>query len=59
MVYRTDDLIFLQLATGEKIVKKITYADAQAVLEKSYISDLKLTLRNAVGYGEVVSHLIG
>ena len=59
MVYGTDDLIFLQLATGGKIVKKTTYTDARAVLEKSYISDRKLTLRNADGYGKVVSHLIG
>ena len=59
MVYGTEDLIFLQLATGERIIKVQTYHDAQADLKKSYISIRKLTMRKADGYGEVVSHLIG
>ncbi len=45
MVYGTSDLIFLQVASGEKIIKKITHAGAQADFKEKYISTLKLALR--------------
>ena len=55
-----NDLVFLQLATGERIIKEQTYDDARADLEKRVIYPIrKLTLKNADVYKKVVSHLIG
>ncbi len=59
MVDGTDDLIFLQLTTGEKIIQEHKYEDVQTELEKSIskVSRNKLSVRNAKEYEKIISLL--